>query len=171
MLKRLFMLIVENRFNRYSLVLLCTFVFFLTQAASAHHPMSSQYSTVNQYVIEGVLKRVDISSPHSLFFVQIIDKNNATKLVKVEWGSGTTLNRYYAIDSHAVQTEQRIRVTGFLSNNPEDLMIWPTSIYTEMELSYDRKACNEFQKSGEPCLVLTNDPPLWPVLNGNFLRL
>jgi hypothetical protein len=139
--------------------------------SSAHHPMNSQYSTIHQYVVEGVLQRVDIGSPHTLFYVEFIDNNNDSKTMKVEWGSGATLNRYYSIGSHSIQTGQRIRVTGYLSNNPEDLMLWPTSIYTEQELAYDRDSCNEVQKSGKPCVVRTQTPPLWPVLDQRFLRL
>jgi hypothetical protein len=37
-------------------------------------------------------------------------------------------------------------------------------IHTEQDVEYDRRHCNAVAESGGECQVLTDHPPLWPVL-------
>ena len=134
-------------------------------SAYAHHPIQSQYNIEQEYTIEGILKRVEIGSPHSFLHVFVVDENGDEGVIRIEWGSASSLSRYYAIDRNSIQIEQRIRVRGYLSKNREDFMIWPMYIHTEFDLEYDRRLCNSIQRSGNLCRVLTDSPPLWPVFS------
>ncbi|MEX0619152.1 MAG: DUF6152 family protein [Pseudohongiellaceae bacterium] len=152
-----------HRAHRASFLLAITLA--VTSApVHSHHPVQSQYSLDQEYTIEGLLTRVEFGSPHSFLHVLVTDENGDEGNIRVEWGSAMSLGRLYSIDRSAVQTGQRIRVTGFLSRNREDFMIWPLSIYTEFDLEYDRRACNAIERSGQRCHVLTDSPPLWPLL-------
>lgn len=134
---------------------------------SALHPVWSQYDIEREYTIEGILKRIEIGSPHSFFHVLVVDEYGDEGIVKVEWGSAAFLQNRHTINRSSVRLEQQIRVRGYLSNNREDLMIWPMFMHTEYDLSYDRRSCNEIEKLGRKCEVLTTTRPLWPVLPEN----
>ena len=131
---------------------------------SAHHPVVSQYNIERQYTIEGILKRVEIGSPHSFFHILHVDENGDEGIVKVEWGSASTLLKLHSINRSTIRLEQRIRVRGYMSINREDFMMWPMLIHTEYDIFYDRINCNTLTKSGRRCEVLTSNPPLWPLL-------
>jgi hypothetical protein len=139
----------------------------LVNVSAAHHRVKSQYSLNTLYTIEGVLKRVEIASPHSFLHVLVIDENGDERIVRVEWGSAASLNRNLSLNRSSIRTEQRIRVPGYLSNSRDDFMIWPMTMVTEFDLDYDRIDCNVISKSGGKCAVLTDIPPLWPVLDIN----
>ncbi|MDP6096763.1 MAG: hypothetical protein QGG67_12400 [Gammaproteobacteria bacterium] len=42
------------------------------------------------------------------------------------------------------------------------------AILTEFDLDYDRLECIELQREGQKCQVLTQHPPLWPLLDADF---
>lgn len=133
----------------------------------AHHPVQSQYDIEREYTIEGILKRVEIGSPHSFLHVLVVDEYGDEGIVRAEWGSASTLQNHHSFNRSSIRLEQRIRVKGYLSTNREDFMIWPMFIHTEYDMSYDRRSCNAVAKSGGKCEVLTTNPPLWPVLPEN----
>ena len=71
----------------------------------AHHPVISQYSINSLYTIEGVLKRVEIASPHSFLHVLVIDEKGDEGIVRVEWGSASSLNRNLSLNRSSIRTE------------------------------------------------------------------
>ena len=136
----------------------------LATAAHAHHPVDSQYDMSRQYTIEGTLKRIELASPHSFMHVHVVDENGDEGIVRVEWGAASSLANLYQISRGSIRLDQKIRVSGYLSRNREDFMIWPMSIYTEFDFAYDRQNCNRIERTGRRCVVLKDTPPLWPVL-------
>lgn len=137
----------------------------------AHHNVTNRYVLGQQHTVEGILLEVKIGNPHSYLYVQLLDKSNEPNIVMVEWGAAKSLAGNYGISRSTLITGQQIRVTGYLSINPEQFMMWPMAILTEFDLNYDRLECIALQREGQKCKVLTDYPPLWPLLNSDFLPI
>ncbi len=146
-------------------------VLLMSSLALAHHNVTNRYVLEQQHTVEGILREVKIGNPHSYLYVQLPDEGNEPNKVMVEWGAAKSLAGNYGIGRSTLITGQQIRVTGYLSINPEQFMMWPMVILTEFDLNYDRVECIAFQRAGQKCKVLTDHPPLWPVFNSDYLPI
>jgi hypothetical protein len=73
-----------SRFDLIRISILASICFLLSMNSYAHHPVQSQYAIDREFTIEGVLKRVEISSPHSFLHMLVVDEHGDEGIVKVE---------------------------------------------------------------------------------------
>jgi hypothetical protein len=127
--------------KRTFIVLLMAAAVIGSARAYAHHSQVAVYESNKTMTIEGKVATVQIRSPHSWIHVEVDEKDEAGKPVRIgiEWGSAAQLTRS-GINGKTLKVGDTVKVTGrpprdkadrrmlvLTMERPSDGWKWPTT--------------------------------------------
>ena len=103
----------------YALVAL-VFSFGLGASLSAHHSFAAHYDTSNAVTVQGTIAKVQLTNPHSWFFIDVKDADGKTTRWSFEAGtpSGMIRNGYKASE---LPPGTMVTISGFRSRDRADV--------------------------------------------------
>ena len=108
----------------------------LGSVANAHHSQIGAYDTTEVVVVDGVITRVRLTSPHSLFVVEIQSAATPARQIYVESHARPLLMRL-GLTTEVLKVGRHVVVHGYPSKSRARTRLFATSLVFEDDVAFD----------------------------------
>jgi hypothetical protein len=110
---------------RYILLALAATASLAASSAYAHHSFAAEFDVKSPVEFKGKVVKVELINPHSWIHVEIINKDGAREVWKVEGGSPNALFRK-GITKASIPVGSELQVTGYQARDKSNSCVGRT---------------------------------------------
>jgi hypothetical protein len=121
------------------LALIAAVAIFASSAPAAAHHSSAMFDKTKTITVEGVVKKWELTNPHSWLWVDVVDKNGKT----VQWGfeaEGPSTLARAGIRPSDFKNGTKIKITGNPLKNGNPQAIWIDAVRESDGKKFDPRA-------------------------------